>query len=156
MNSQLIKMEALTNGFSEGIALDTTGFVSEGSGENFFLVLDGVIYTPQVSNSILKGVTRETVMRLASDMGYKVVETNIPREKLYVADEMFFTGTAAEITPIRSVDKNNVGNGLPGKVTKELQAAFFDIVQNANDKYGWLTFIDDSKKLIDLSSSQAG
>lgn len=155
MNSQLIKMEALLNGFSEGIALDTHGYVSEGSGENFFMILDGVIYTPQVSNSILKGVTRESVMKIAQDMGYKVVETNIPREKLYVADEMFFTGTAAEITPIRSVDKNNVGTGMPGKITKELQAGFFDIVQNANDKYGWLTFIDDSKRIIPLSPSQA-
>jgi branched-chain amino acid aminotransferase len=155
MNSQLIKMEAIQNGFSEGIALDTQGFVSEGSGENIFLVLDGVVYTPEVSNSILKGVTRETVMTLAEELGYEVVETSIPREKLYVADEMFFTGTAAEITPIRSVDKNVVGKGIPGKVTRELQAAFFDIVQNANDKHNWLTFIDDSKRIIPLSSSQA-
>jgi branched-chain amino acid aminotransferase len=156
MNSQLIKMEAIQNGFSEGIALDTQGFVSEGSGENIFLVLDGVLYTPEVSNSILKGVTRETVMTLAREIGYEVVETSIPREKLYVADEMFFTGTAAEITPIRSVDKNVVGKGIPGKITRELQAAFFDIVHNANDKHNWLTFIDDSKRIIPLSSSQAG
>ena len=155
MNSQLIKMEALQNGFSEGIALDSHGNLSEGSGENFFMVINNVIYTPQVSNSILLGVTRDTVIRIASDMGYKVIETSIPREKLYIADEMFFTGTAAEITPIRSVDKNNVGTGMPGRVTKELQDAFFDIVQNANDKYNWLTFIDDAKRIIPLSPSQA-
>ncbi len=155
MNSQLIKMEALTNGFSEGIALDSQGYVGEGSGENIFIVVDGVLYTPQVSNSILKGVTRDTVITLATHMGYKVNETSIPREMLYIADEMFFSGTAAEITPIRSVDKNVVGKGIPGKVTRELQSAFFDIVQNANDKHNWLTFIEDTKRIIPLSPSKA-
>lgn len=152
MNSQLIKMEALVNGFSEGIALDAQGFVSEGSGENIFMVYEGIVFTPQISNAILPGVTRKSVIHLASEMGYEVKETNIMREMLYIADEIFFSGTAAEITPIRSVDKTIIGKGSPGKVTKQLQEAFFDIIVNGNDKHGWLTFIDDEKKIISLSA----
>src|SRR5437867_1518596 len=155
MNSQLIKMEALTNGFSEGIALDVNGFISEGSGENVFLVYEGRIFTPGFNNSILPGITRKSVIRMALDLGYEVKETNIMREMLYIADEMFFTGTAAEITPIRSVDKIIIGNGSPGKITKQLQAAFFDIVEKGNDKHNWLTFIDEMKKIYPLSSMKS-
>jgi branched-chain amino acid aminotransferase len=153
MNSQLIKMEAITNGYSEGIALDINGYVSEGSGENFFLVYEGIIFTPQISNSILSGVTRKSVIELALDMGYEVRETNIMREMLYIADEAFFTGTAAEITPIRSVDKCMIGKGIPGEMTKSLQKAFFDVVENGHDKHNWLTFIDGENKIINMPSS---
>ncbi len=143
LNSQLIKMEAVLAGYSEGIALDTAGYISEGSGENIFLVRDQVIYTPPLTSAILPGVTRTSVQKLAEDAGYRVVDGFIPREMLVVADEIFFTGTAAEITPIRSVDKIPVGDGKPGPVTKRLQAAFFDVVRNANDKYHWLEFVYD-------------
>ena len=141
LNSQLIKMEALLAGYAEGIALDACGNVSEGSGENIFLVRDKIFYTPPVSAAILPGITRLCVIRLAEDLGYKVVEGAIPREMLFIADEVFFTGTAAEVTPIRSVDKISVGDGKPGPITLQLQQSFFDIVQHANDKYGWLKFI---------------
>ncbi len=110
-NSALIKMEALADGYSEGIALDVTGNVSEGSGQNIFIVRDGVIYTPPISASILGGITRDSIMTLARDLGYTVVETNLPREALYIADEVFFVGTAAEVTPIRSIDKITIGAG---------------------------------------------
>jgi branched-chain amino acid aminotransferase len=156
MNSQLIKMEAITNGYSEGIALDENGYIGEGSGENIFLVIDGVIYTPGVHNSILGGITRKSVITLAKEMGYTVVENSLMREMLYMADELFFTGTAAEITPIRSVDKCIVGNGMPGKVTKQMQEAFFDITNNGSDKHGWLRFVDREKKIIDLETIKAG
>jgi branched-chain amino acid aminotransferase len=145
MNGQLIKMEAITNGYSEGIALDINGYISEGSGENIFLVYDGELYTPQVSNSILGGITRDSIMKLAEDMGYVVKETNIMREMLYISDEVFFSGTAAEITPIKSIDKIIVGDGKPGKVTKRLQDAFFEITNNGKDKFGWLTFLKSKK-----------
>ncbi|MDP2884108.1 MAG: branched-chain amino acid transaminase [Ignavibacteria bacterium] len=143
LNSQLIKMEAILDGYSEGIALDTAGYISEGSGENIFLVRDNVIYTPPLISAILPGITRLSVLKLAEDAGLHVVEGLIPREMLSVADEIFFTGTAAEITPIRSVDKMKVGEGNPGPVTKRLQKAFFDVVGNANDKYKWLDFVYD-------------
>ncbi|TSA18881.1 branched-chain amino acid transaminase [bacterium] len=143
LNSQLIKMEAVLDGYSEGIALDTAGYISEGSGENIFLVRDNVIYTPPLIAAILPGITRLSVLKLAEDAGLRVVEGLIPREMLFVADEIFFTGTAAEITPIRSVDKMKVGEGNPGPVTKRLQQAFFDVVGNANDKYKWLDFVYD-------------
>ena len=155
MNSQLIKMEAIINGYSEGIALDQNGYVAEGSGENIFIVVDGVIYTPGLYNSILGGITRKSVIQLAKEHGHTVVESNIMREMLYMADELFFTGTAAEITPIRSVDKTIIGKGMPGKVTKQMQELFFDIVSNGNDKHGWLHFIDTEKKIIDLESMKA-
>jgi len=143
LNSQLIKMEAVLDGYSEGIALDTAGYISEGSGENIFLVRDNVIYTPPLISAILPGITRLSVLKLAEDAGLRVVEGLIPREMLFVADEIFFTGTAAEITPIRSVDKMKVGEGNSGPVTKRLQQAFFDVVGNANDKYKWLEFVYD-------------
>lgn len=143
LNSQLIKMEAVLDGYSEGIALDTAGYISEGSGENIFLVRDNVIYTPPLISAILPGITRLSVLKLAEDAGLRVVEGLIPREMLFVTDEIFFTGTAAEITPIRSVDKMKVGEGNPGPVTKRLQQAFFDVVGNANDKYNWLEFVYD-------------
>jgi branched-chain amino acid aminotransferase len=141
LNSQLIKMEAVADGYAEGIALDTSGYISEGSGENIFIVRDGVVYTPPLVAAILPGITRTTAMMLMHDAGLRLAEGPIPREFLYVADEVFFTGTAAEITPIRSVDKINVGDGKPGPVTRKLQEMYFDIVQNGNDKHRWLDFL---------------
>jgi branched-chain amino acid aminotransferase len=139
--SQLMKMEAVQEGFNEAVALDVHGNLSEGSGENIFVVKDNVVYTPQLSSSLLPGITRASVIRLAEDEKYKVVETNVPREMLYVADELFFTGTAAEITPIRSVDKITIGNGKPGPMTRRLQEKFFDVVRNGNDPHRWLKFV---------------
>ena len=139
MNSQLIKMEAVVNGYAEGIALDTAGYVSEGSGENIFLVRDGKIYTPPLGTSALPGITRDTVLTLAGDLGMEVMEQAIPREMLYLADELFFTGTAAEITPLRSVDRIKVGSGRRGPVTERLQREFFAILRGEKpDRYGWL------------------
>jgi branched-chain amino acid aminotransferase len=139
MNSQLIKMEALANGYSEGIALDQSGFVSEGSGENIFVVRDGKIHTPPLGASILPGITRDSVIHLAQDLNIPVVETLVPREMLYVADEVFFSGTAAEITPIRSVDKIVVGKGCRGPITERLQKEFFALINGTTpDRYGWL------------------
>ncbi|NPV08883.1 MAG: branched-chain amino acid transaminase [Anaerolineae bacterium] len=139
-NSQLIKMEALENGYAEAIVLDTNGYVSEGSGENLFLVKKGRIYTPPLSNSVLGGITRDCVMVLARDLGYDLQESVLTREMLYLADELFFSGTAAEITPIRSVDKISVGSGERGPITEALQSAFFEIVQGrVPDRHGWLT-----------------
>jgi branched-chain amino acid aminotransferase len=140
MNSQLVKMEAITNGYVEGISLDASGHVSEGSGENLFMVREGKIITPPLSSSILPGITRDSVITLAQELGYPVIEQAISREMLYIADEVFFTGTAAEITPIRSVDRIVVGKGQPGPLTRNLQARFLSVVQGqAEDKYGWLT-----------------
>ncbi len=139
-NSQLIRMEAADHGYDEGIALDIYGYVSEGSGENIFMVLDGVIYTPPLSSSILGGITRSCVITLARDSGYTVIERPIPREQLYTADELFFTGTAAEITPIRSVDHIVIGPGRRGPITTKLQSDFFKIVRGEMaDRYHWLT-----------------
>ena len=143
MNSQLIKMEAKLEGYSEGIALNIRGHISEGSGENIFLVQNGTIYTPPLSSSILPGITRDSVMILARELGIPVREETLPREMLYVADEIFFTGSAAEITPIRSVDKIPVGDGRRGPVTRRLQEAFFAILQGrAADERRWLTYIE--------------
>lgn len=140
MNSQLIRMEAHLNGYAEGIALDTQGYVSEGSGENIFVVRDGKILTPPLGASVLPGITRDTVIQLAHSLHIPLVETIIPREMLYIADEVFFSGTAAEITPIRSVDKIVVGSGSRGEITERLQRAFFDVIdQKAPDRFGWLT-----------------
>ena len=140
MNSQLIKMEAIVNGYAEGIALDVNGLVSEGSGENLFVVRNGVLHTAPLGNSVLPGITRESVLQIARDLGIKIVEQQIPRESLYIAEEVFFTGTAAEITPIRSVDKIPVGKGKIGAVTKSLQAEFYGIVRGEKaDRYAWLT-----------------
>ena len=146
MNSQLIKMEAVLNGYSEGIALDASGYVSEGSGENIFVVRDGKIYTPPLGNSVLPGVTRDTVMQLGCSIGLEFVEQMIPREMLYIADEVFFTGTAAEITPIRSVDKIPIGSGMRGPVTERLQREFeLLLALQSPDHYGWLTFVHAPK-----------
>jgi len=140
MNSQLIKMEAITNGYSEGIALDEAGYVSEGSGENIFLVRDGRIHTPPLGASVLPGITRDSVLKLAQDLGIPMVETIVPREMLYIADEVFFTGTAAEITPIRSIDRISIGTGQRGPITERLQKEFFGIISGAApDRFGWLS-----------------
>ena len=139
LNSQLIKMEAVRNGYAEGIGLDAGGYISEGSGENLFIVRGGIVYTPALSNSILPGITRSTVLDIARDISVEVREQSIPRELLYIADELFFTGTAAEITPIRSVDRLTVGKGSRGPVTERIQAEFFAII--SGDKPGrheWL------------------
>jgi branched-chain amino acid aminotransferase len=143
MNSQLVKMEALENGYDEGIMLDYQGLVSEGSGENIFLVKDGEIYTPPISSSLLRGITRDSVIKLAKEMDLNIREESLPREMLYMADELFFTGTAAEITPIRSVDKISIGNGKRGPITEKLQSSFFKILKGeVDDRFGWLTYLD--------------
>jgi branched-chain amino acid aminotransferase len=140
MNSQLIKMEAIVNGFAEGIALDVNGFVSEGSGENVFVLHRDKLITAPLGNCVLPGITRDSVLQIARDLGVTVVEQMIPREMLYIADEAFFTGTAAEITPIRTIDKIKVGNGSVGPVTKAIQKEFYAIVRGEKaDRYGWLT-----------------
>ena len=140
MNSQLIRMEAAANGYAEGIALDDAGYVSEGSGENIFVVRDGKILTPPLGASVLPGITRDSVVKIAGQLGIPVIETIIPRELLYIADEVFFTGTAAEVTPIRSVDRIVVGEGHRGPITEKIQRRFFEIVSgNVNDEFGWLT-----------------
>lgn len=142
MNSQLIKMEATVNGYSEGIALDKAGYVSEGSGENIFLVRDGKIFTPPLGVSVLPGITRDTVIQLCKDRGIELIEQTIPREWLYIADELFFSGTAAEITPIRSVDRIEIGAGGRGPITERLQKEFVGIITcQKEDRHGWLTFV---------------
>ncbi len=140
MNAQLIKMEAVRHGYSEGIALDPGGYVSEASAANLFVVRDGALYTPPLASSILPGITRDSVLVLAREMGIPAFEQVLPREFLHIADEAFFTGTAVEITPIRSVDGLAVGSGKPGPVTRRLQEAFFAIIEGrAEDRHGWLT-----------------
>ena len=140
MNSQLIRMEAEINGYSEGIALDVNGYLSEGSGENLFLVRGGVLYTTPLANSVLNGITRSSILTLAKHLGIPVVEQSLPREMIYIADEAFFTGTAAEVTHLRSVDRILVGDGTMGPITSALHKAFFDIVNGlAPDRYNWLT-----------------
>jgi branched-chain amino acid aminotransferase len=142
-NSGLIKMEALADGYSEGIALDPEGRLSEGSGQNLFLVRDEVLYTPPLAASVLPGITRDSIMTLADDLGFKVREQQLPREMLYLADEVFFVGTAAELTPIRSVDKIQVGAGKRGPVTTALQQAFFDYINGVvPDRHGWLEYLE--------------
>src|SRR5437868_3920794 len=140
MNSQLIKMEAILNGYVEGIALDVNGYVSEGSGENLFVVRKGTVFTAPLGNSVLPGITRATAIELIRELGFPVVEQMIPREMLYIADEVFFTGTAAEITPIRTVDKIAVGDGKTGPITRALHKEFFNIVEGrVPDRHGWFT-----------------
>jgi branched-chain amino acid aminotransferase len=142
MNSQLIKMEALIDGYVEGIALNVRGHVSEGSGENIFLVIDGMLHTPPLSASILPGITRETVIKLAQDLDIPLAEETIPREMIYISDEVFFTGSAAEITPIRSVDKIKIGDGKRGPLTKRLQDEYFAYINGEReDKYNWLKYV---------------
>lgn len=144
LNSQLIKMESLMNGFDEGIALDSYGYVSEGSGENIFVVRNNVIYTPPSSSAILPGITRHSVFALARDLGLRIEKHLIPREALYIADEIFFTGTAAEITPVTKVDNIEVGDGKRGPITKKLQDEFFGIIKGEKeDRHNWLTFVYD-------------
>ena len=141
MNSQLIKMDAIMNGYVEGIALDSQGNVSEGSGENIFIIRDNVLYTPPLSSAVLPGITRDSVMQLAKIKGYEVREQVMPRAALYIADEIFFTGTAAEITPVRSIDKIKIGSGSRGPITAILQKEFFAITAGEKEAPGdWLTF----------------
>jgi branched-chain amino acid aminotransferase len=140
-NSLLAKREALKNGYDEAMLLDTDGYVAEGSGENVFIVRKGVIKTPPLT-SILEGITRDAIMQIAAERGMRLVEERFTRDELYVADEAFFTGTAAEITPIREVDNRSIGEGKPGPVTKELQSAFFDIVHGRDSRHAdWLTYV---------------
>ncbi len=147
MNSQLIKMEAIVNGYVEGIALDVNGFVSEASGANIFLVRKGKLLTPPLGNSILPGITRDAVLSLAEDIGLTVREQMIPREMLYIADEVFFCGTASEITPIRSIDKIDVNKGVTGPVTLALQREFFGIVNGTiSDRHEWFTKVPVKEK----------
>jgi len=141
MNSQLIKMEAISDGYAEGLSLDQNGYVAEGSGENIFVVRHNILYTPFAGQSILPGFTRHAVMDIAKRLGYEVRETLIPRESLYIADEIFLTGTAAEITPVRSVDKYPIGQEKRGPVTEALQHEYLKVVRSGEDPYNWLTFI---------------
>ena len=138
-NAQLIKMEAIADGYAEGIALDTQGNLSEGSGQNLFIVREGIISTPPIGNSVLWGITRDSVITIARDLGFEVREQTLPRETLYIADEVFFVGTAVEVTPIRSVDRVKVGRGRRGPITEAIQQRFFQIVKgDAPDTHGWL------------------
>jgi branched-chain amino acid aminotransferase len=142
LSSYLIKNEALRNGYNEGIALDTKGNVAEGSGMNLFVVRDGVMYTPPVTNNILPGITRDAIMTIAKDLKIEVREQEMQREVLYIADELFFAGTAAEVTPIRSVDKMLVGNGQRGEITAAVQERFFGLFDGkVDDKHGWLDYV---------------
>jgi len=151
LSSSLVTLEARRLGFAEGIALNTSGFVSEGAGENLFLVRDGKIYTPPATASILAGLTRDTVIELAQSLNLEVIEQDIPRELLYIADEVFLTGTAAEVTPVRSVDKITVGEGKRGPVTERLQQRFFGLFDDTtNDEWGWL------EPILDSPSDRAG
>jgi branched-chain amino acid aminotransferase len=139
-NSILANMEAVDDGYDEALLLDSSGFVSEGAGENIFLIKDGVIYTPDLSAGALNGITRNTVFHIAKDMGIDIVQKRITRDEVYIADEAFFTGTAAEVTPIRELDRVQIGIGSRGPVTEKIQSAFFDIVNGRNPKYAhWLT-----------------
>jgi len=157
-NSALIKMEAITDGYSEGIALDVSGNVSEGSGQNIFLVRDGIITTPPLGSSILGGITRDSILTLARDLGHTVTESIVPREALYTADEVFVVGTAAEVTPIRSIDKIKIGAGRRGPVTAALQQAFFDVINGeVPDRHGWLTYVyEDEAPLRRKESGEVG
>jgi len=148
-NAALIKMEALADGYNEGIALDVNGNVSEGSGQNIFIVRDGVVMTPPLASSILGGITRDSIMTLARDLGFPVQEAVIPREALYIADEVFLVGTAAEVTPIRSIDKIQIGSGRRGPITETLQSAFFDVINGEEpDSHGWLTYVYEEEAAL--------
>ena len=156
-NSQLIKMEAVVQGYAEGIALDTFGYLSEGSGQNLFLVRDDVIYTPPLSSAVLPGITRNSVVQIAKDLGLEVREEVLPREMLYIADEAFFVGTAVEITPIRTVDKITVGAGRRGPVTEAIQSAFFAIINGDQpDRHGWLTYLEPRQSTVDSRPPSVG
>ena len=147
LNASLIKMEAVTNGYAEGIALSVDGLLSEGSGENLFVIKSGKIYTPPTGLSVLPGITRDTIITLARERGYTVEEKLLPREALYIADELFFTGTAAEVTPIRSVDQITVGSGRRGPITEELQTAYLDVVEGRSEHDEWLTFVGETEEV---------
>jgi branched-chain amino acid aminotransferase len=143
MNSQLIRMEAEVNGYDEGIALDVNGYLSEGSGENLFIVRGGILYTTPLSNSVLSGITRASIITIAKELGITVVEQTLPRELLYIADEAFFTGTAAEVTHLRSVDRILVGDGTMGPITKAIHDEFFALVNGTKpDRHNWLTPVE--------------
>jgi branched-chain amino acid aminotransferase len=155
-NSQLIKMEAVTEGYSEGIALDTFGYLSEGSGQNLFVVRDETLYTPPITASILPGITRNSVITIARDLGFRVREEMLPRELLYIADEAFFAGTAVEITPIKSVDKIQIANGRRGPVTEAIQREFFDIIKGEKpDRHAWLTYVYPGEPLRAVAAGEA-
>jgi branched-chain amino acid aminotransferase len=142
LGGQLVKMEALANGFAEGIALAPDGMLSEGSGQNIFIVHRGTLYTPTINGTLLHGITRSSILTLARDAGIPVREEPLPREMLYRADEVFFSGTAAEVTPVRSVDHIRIGNGKPGPVTLQLQQAYLQVARGeAEDRHGWLTYV---------------
>jgi branched-chain amino acid aminotransferase len=156
-NSQLIKMEAIVDGYSEGIALDADGFLSEGSGQNLFLIRDQILYTPPLSSSVLPGITRDSVLTIAHDLGFEVREQPLPREMMYIADEAFFAGTAVEITPLRSVDRVNIGSGRRGPITEAIQRRFFDIINGVvPDTHGWLKFVDSGDAAARESALAAG
>jgi branched-chain amino acid aminotransferase len=149
-------MEAVVEGYSEGIALDTNGQISEGSGQNLFLVRDEILYTPPLSAAVLPGITRNSIMQVARDLGFKVVEEALPRELLYIVDEAFFVGTAAEVTPIRSVDKIVVGAGRRGPVTEAIQRAFFAILNGETpDLHGWLSYVYPGEPLLAVGAGGA-
>jgi branched-chain amino acid aminotransferase len=155
-NSQLIKMEAVTEGYSEGIALDTFGYLSEGSGQNLFVVRDETLYTPPITASILPGITRNSVITIARDLGFRVREEMLPRELLYIADEAFFAGTAVEITPIKSVDKIQIATGRRGPVTEAIQREFFDIIKGEKpDRHAWLTYVYPGEPLRAVAAGEA-
>ena len=142
LSGQLVKMEALANGFAEGISLTTDGMIGEGSGQNIFLARDGTLYTPPINGTILPGITRDSIVTLAQDAGIPVREVSLPRDMLYIADEVFFSGTAAEITPVRSVDRIAVGTGKVGPMTRQLQQRFLDVANGrVEDVHGWLTHV---------------
>jgi branched-chain amino acid aminotransferase len=142
LSGQLIKMEALRNGYAEGIALGPDGKLSEGSGQNLFIVYNGTLYTPTVNGTLLHGITRNAIITLARDLGIPVREEDMPREMLYIADEIFLTGTASEVTPVRSVDRIEVGAGRRGPITQQIQQRFMDLVKGTGeDPYGWLTYV---------------
>ena len=147
LNASLVKMDAVLNGCMEGIMLNREGYVAEGSGENLFVIRDGTIYTAPSSLSILPGITRDSVLQLARERDYPIEQQRIPREMLYIAEELFFTGTAAEVTPIRSVDHYTIGEGTRGPITEELQSAFFEVVETGQDPHDWLTFVDVAKEV---------
>jgi branched-chain amino acid aminotransferase len=157
-NSALVKMEAMADGYSEGLVLDVSGQVSEGSGQNVFIVRDGAIYTPPLGSSILNGITRDSIITLARDLGFTVTESVLPREAMYIADEVFFVGTAAEVTPVRSIDKLTIGAGRRGPVTEALQRAFFDVINGeVPDTHNWLTYVyaDESPLRMPLGAAAA-
>ena len=157
MNSQLIKMEAILNGYAEGIALDDRGYVSEGSGENIFVVADGKLITPPLASSILPGITRDSVIQIARGLDIPVLEQGIQRAALYICDEVFFSGTAAEITPIRSIDRITVGDGKRGEITKRIQDIFFAITSGERDAPGdWLTYVGQAAQKTAASTNGTG